>query len=178
MDSCTISREDNTAPGRSWKLRLDLNVCTFKHSFCFLAPQLLWIIMLFHFPVCFKLIWSSSATMDNHASSLSCVFQADLESHQQPDVLFIDCLDAKVCSFIISSVTQLCPTLRPHGLQHARPLAPTHPLPGASCTEGCWSLPGPCLPAARSSAAPTATTRNASRHGFLLLPDSHALRDG
>ena len=58
MDSCTISREDNTAPGRSWKLRLDLNVCTFKHSFCFLAPQLLWIIMLFHFPVCFKLIWS------------------------------------------------------------------------------------------------------------------------
>ena len=54
---------------------------------------------------------SSSATVDNHASSLSCVFQADLEPQQQPEVPFIDCPDGKVCTFIISSVTQLCLTL-------------------------------------------------------------------
>ena len=54
---------------------------------------------------------SSSATVDNHASSLSWVFQADLEPHQQPEALFIDCPDGKVCTFIISSVTQLCLTL-------------------------------------------------------------------
>ena len=53
----------------------------------------------------------------------------------------------KICIFVltvaftsISSVVQSCPTLRPHGLQHAR--LPCPPIPGAcsnSCPSSRWS---------------------------------------
>ena len=39
------------------------------------------------------------------------------------------------CFFQFSSVTQSCPNLRPHGLQHARPPCPA-PTPGA-CSSSC-----------------------------------------
>ena len=50
-----------------------------------------------------------------------------------------------------NSVAQLCPTLRPHGLQHARPPCPS-PTPGAysnSCPLSQW-----CHPAISSSVVP------------------------
>ena len=50
-----------------------------------------------------------------------------------------------------SSVTQSCPTLRPHGLQHARPPCPL-PTPGAysnSCPLSWW-----CHPTISSSVVP------------------------
>ena len=50
-----------------------------------------------------------------------------------------------------SSVTQLCPTLRPHGLQHARLPCPS-PTPGAysnSCPSSWW-----CHPTISPSVAP------------------------
>ena len=58
-----------------------------------------------------------------------------------------------VCVFYIqfSSVAQLCPTLRPHGLQHARPPC-SSPTPGVysnSCPFLWW-----CHPTISSSAVP------------------------
>ena len=53
--------------------------------------------------------------------------------------------------FQFSSVAQLCPTLRPHGLQHARPPCPS-PTPGVysnSCPLSRW-----CHPAISSSVLP------------------------
>ena len=50
-----------------------------------------------------------------------------------------------------SSVAQSCPTLRPHGLQHARPPCPS-PTPGVysnSCPSSRW-----CHPAISSSSCP------------------------
>ena len=50
-----------------------------------------------------------------------------------------------------SSVTQSCPTLRPHELQHSRPTCPS-PTPGVhsdSCPSGQW-----CHPAISSSVVP------------------------
>ena len=47
------------------------------------------------------------------------------------------------CSVQFSSVAQLCPTLQPHGLQHARPLCPS-PTPRVysnSCPLSWWCHP-------------------------------------
>ena len=47
------------------------------------------------------------------------------------------------CSVQFSSVTQLCPTLQPHGLQHARPPCPS-PTPRVysnSCPLSWWCHP-------------------------------------
>ena len=54
-------------------------------------------------------------------------------------------------NFQFSSVTQLCPTLRPHGLQHTRPPCPS-PTPGVysnSCPLSQW-----CHPTISSSVVP------------------------
>ena len=51
----------------------------------------------------------------------------------------------------VSSVTQSCPTLRPHGLQHARLSCPS-PTPGA-CSNSC-PLSRWCHPTISSSVAP------------------------
>ena len=54
-------------------------------------------------------------------------------------------------SYQFSSVTQLCPTLRPHELQHTRPPCPS-PSPGVhsnSCSSSRW-----CHPAISSSVVP------------------------
>ena len=50
-----------------------------------------------------------------------------------------------------SSVTQSCPTLRPHGLQHARPPCPST-TPGI-CSNSCPSSPW-CHPTILSSVVP------------------------
>ena len=53
--------------------------------------------------------------------------------------------------FQFSSIAQSCPTLRPHGLQHARPLCPS-PAPGVysnSCPLSWW-----CHPTISSSVVP------------------------
>ena len=57
------------------------------------------------------------------------------------------------CSYfrVFSSVTQLCLTLRPHGLQHARILCPS-PTPGA-CSDSC-PLNHWCCPTISSSVVP------------------------
>ena len=55
------------------------------------------------------------------------------------------------CSVELSSVTQSCPTLRTHGLQHARPPCPS-PTPGDypnSCPLSQW-----CHPTVSSSVVP------------------------
>ena len=55
------------------------------------------------------------------------------------------------CSVQFSSVAQLCPTLQPHGLQHARPLCPS-PTPRVysnSCPSSRW-----CHPTISSSVIP------------------------
>ena len=56
-----------------------------------------------------------------------------------------------ICLVQFSSVTQSCPTLRPHESQHARPPCPS-PIPGVhsdSCPSSQW-----CHPAISSSVVP------------------------
>ena len=65
----------------------------------------------------------------------------------------------------LSSVTQLCPTLRLRGLQHARLLYPS-PTPGA-----CWNafpLSWWCNPTISSSVIPSPPTFNLSQHQGLF----------
>ena len=68
-------------------------------------------------------------------------------------------------TFSVSSVTQLCPTLQPHGLQHTMLLCPS-PTPGA-CSNSC-SLSWWCHPTISSSVAPSTPAFNLSQHQVLL----------
>ena len=75
------------------------------------------------------------------------------------------CLTSVSSSICFSSVqfTQSCPTLRPHGLQHARPPRPS-PTPGVhpdSCPLSRW-----CHPATSSSAGPFSSRLQSSIRVF------------
>ena len=73
--------------------------------------------------------------------------------------------------FQFSSVTQSCPTLWPHGLQHARPpcLSPTAGVCSNSCPLSRW-----CHPTISSSVVPFSSTFNLSQHqGLFKCVSSH-----
>ena len=76
------------------------------------------------------------------------------------------------CSVQFSSVTQSCPTLQTHGLQHARLPCPS-PTPGAcsnSCPSSRW-----CHPTILSSVIPTPSDFTLSQHPglFQWVSSSH-----
>ena len=59
------------------------------------------------------------------------------------NILHLDLSDGYISSVQFSSVAQLCPTLRPHELQHSRPPYPS-PTPGVhpnSCASSWWYHP-------------------------------------
>ena len=66
----------------------------------------------------------------------------------------------------VSSVAQLCPTLWPHGLQHARPRCPS-PTPGVcsnSCPSSRW-----CHPTISSSVVPFSRLQSFPASGSFLM---------
>ena len=88
------------------------------------------------------------------------------------------------CSYILatmeipsvqfSSVTRSCPTLRPHGQQHARPLclSPTPPVDSNSIPLSQW-----CHTTSSSSVIPFSSALNLSQHQglFKWVSSSHQL---
>ena len=80
-----------------------------------------------------------------------CVIWAFVLSLKFRGITHLNCMDQdfELCQF--SSVTQSCPTLPPHGLQHTR-LPCSSPIPGAcsnSCPLNWW-----CHPTISSSVIP------------------------
>ena len=65
------------------------------------------------------------------------------------------------------SVAQPCPTLRPHGLQHARPPCPS-PTPGA-CSDSC-PLSQRCHPPSHPRLSPSPPALSLSQHQGLFQP--------
>ena len=71
----------------------------------------------------------------------------------------------------VSSAAESCPTLRPHGLQHARPPHPS-PTPGA-CSDSC-PLSHWCRPAVSSSVIPFSCLHSFPASGsFPWVSSSH-----
>ena len=68
----------------------------------------------------------------------------------------------KRLSVQFSSVAQLCSTLQPHGLHHARLPCPSTPTPGA-CSNSCL-LSQWCHPTILSSVAPFSSCLQSSQH--------------
>ena len=73
-------------------------------------------------------------------------------------------LEASNCNLQFSSVTQLCPTLQPHRLQHARPPCPS-PTPGVYSNSCPFSQC--CHPTISSSVIPFSSAHNLSQHQSL-----------
>ena len=75
-----------------------------------------------------------------------CWRQKDFSLSLWPRELFFYvtlCVCVCVCVCVFGSVTQSCPTLRPHGLQHTRPPCPS-PTPRVysnSCPSSRWCHP-------------------------------------
>ena len=109
-----------------------------KFSLLFLPPSLL--------PFSYSLLFPSSLLS---FYSLSPPLSFSMSS---PFILILNVqLDGFSHMNYYCSVSQLCPTLRPHGLQHARPPCPS-PTPEAcwnSCRSSWW-----CHPVVSSSVAP------------------------
>ena len=72
-------------------------------------------------------------------------YQCDLNAPEQCFLHF------NMCSVRFSSVTQLCPTLRPHRLQHTRP---PHPSPTLGVYSNSCPLSQWCHPTISSSGIP------------------------
>ena len=88
------------------------------------------------------------------------------EEHLYTHGWFMSMYGKKTLSSVqFSSVTQSCPTLRPHESQHTRPPCPS-PTPAAysnSCPLSQW-----CHPAISSSVVPSPAIPNPSQHHSLF----------
>ena len=88
-----------------------------------------------------------------------------LERTEKQTVL-IPCGTARTCLIgPVSSVTQSCLTLWPHGLQHARPPCPS-PTPRA-CSDSCLSV-GDAIKPSHPLLSPSPPTFNLSQHQDLF----------